>query len=109
MDQNPQSDKLCLGVESAFELLSRKWTGLIIHTLVGGEKHFCDIEKALPSLSARVLSLRMKELEDSGLVRRVVSEGPPVRVTYGLTAKGESMKPVIQSIEVWARQWAAVP
>jgi DNA-binding HxlR family transcriptional regulator len=90
-------------VEAAFELLSRKWMGMIVHSLLQGEKHFCDLERSLPNLSARVLSVRMKELEDEGLVARHVMIGPPVRVSYSLTDRGRALEPVMRSIAAWAQ------
>ena len=93
---------LCNRVESAFEFLSRKWMGLLVRNLLEGEKHFCDLERALPNLSARVLSVRMKELEDAGLVERKVTHGPPVRVSYHLTERGTALEPVMRAIAEWA-------
>ena len=62
------AERSCPRVEAAFSLLSRKWTGLIIRALIARPLHFCELEKSLPALSARVLALRMRELEDSGIV-----------------------------------------
>jgi DNA-binding HxlR family transcriptional regulator len=93
---------LCPRVEAAFALLARKWLGLIIFTLNEGELFFCDLEKALPALSARVLTQRIRELEMEGLVFRRVSEGSPVRVSYRLTEKGASLAKVVEGIASWA-------
>lgn len=93
----------CRGVEESFELLSKKWTGLLVRSLLGGEKFFCDLEAALPDLSARMLSLRLQELGDAGLVERRVHDQTPVRVSYRLTPRGEALGPVISAIEAWAR------
>ena len=76
---------------------------MIVHSLLQGEKHFCDLERALPNLSARVLSVRVKELEDEGLVVRQVMAGPPVRVSYSLTERGRALEPVMRSISEWAQ------
>jgi DNA-binding HxlR family transcriptional regulator len=94
----------CSKVEAAFGLLSRKWVGLLINTLMGGEQHFCELERALPALSARVLTVRMKELEQFGIVDRIVSTESPIRVSYRLTAKGRALEPVMRSIADWAYQ-----
>jgi DNA-binding HxlR family transcriptional regulator len=99
---SPADHGACNSVEAAFQLLSKKWVGLIIHTLLGGELHFCDLERALPSLSARVLSVRVRELEEAGLVERRVETGPPVRVLYKLTPRGLGLEPVMRSIAAWA-------
>ena len=95
-------ESVCPQVEAAFELLSRKWMGLVIRALLGGERFFCDLERALPGLSARVLTVRLQELEAAGLVERRVSTGSPVRVSYLLTSRGQALEPVMRSIADWA-------
>jgi DNA-binding HxlR family transcriptional regulator len=96
---------LCPSVEAAFNLLGRKWAGLVIHVLASGSLRFCELERAIPGVSARVLTERMKELEAEGIVSRTVDTGTPVRVTYGLTDKGKALVPVMRGIERWARSW----
>jgi DNA-binding HxlR family transcriptional regulator len=100
-----QPDELCPAVEKAFDVLGRKWTGLIIRELSGGPRHFCDMEKGIPTLSARMLTERMRELEAAGIVRRTVDTGTPVRTSYELTEKGRALIPVMRGIEQWARAW----
>jgi len=97
--------KICPAVERAFGLLGRKWTGLIVHVLSGGPRYFRELERAIDSMSARMLAARMKELEAEGLVRRTVQTGTPVRVHYSLTEKGKALAPALRSIEQWARKW----
>ncbi|MFQ3621599.1 MAG: helix-turn-helix domain-containing protein [Spirochaetales bacterium] len=96
---------LCPTVEGAFTLLGKKWVGLILHTLADGELSFAEIERRIPYLSARMLSLRMKELEEEHLVLRTVSAGRPVRVRYQLTEKGKALIPVFDTLVQWAEQW----
>jgi DNA-binding HxlR family transcriptional regulator len=99
------SERVCPTVEKAFELLGRKWAGLIIHVLAGGDKYFCELERAIPSLSARMLTARVKDLEENGLVVRTVSAGAPVRVTYSLTDKGKGLVPIMTAVAEWAHTW----
>ena len=94
---------LCPSVEAAFGLLAKKWMGLIIYSLSQGELFFCDLEKSIPALSARVLTQRIRELERAGLVLRTVGQGSPVRVSYSLTPKGTSLAEVVKGIAAWAR------
>jgi DNA-binding HxlR family transcriptional regulator len=101
MDKRARPE-LCPAVEAAFSLLAKKWMGLIIYSLVGGELYFCDLEKAIPALSARVLTERMRELEGAGLVLRSVSQPSPVRVSYSLTEKGLSLAEVLKGVADWA-------
>ena len=103
---DPQPTALCSTVERAFEMLTRKWAGLIIRELSGGQRHFCEVERGIPSVSARMLTERMKELEAAGIVKRTVDTGTPVRTLYDLTAKGRALIPVMKGIEDWAHAWS---
>jgi DNA-binding HxlR family transcriptional regulator len=95
--------KLCPKVEAAFELIAKKWTGLILLSLNQSEMRFSEIEEAIPGLSSRLLSLRLRELEESGLVaRRVWTDAAPISVTYSLTMKGMSLSLILLKISEWA-------
>ena len=96
-------EALCPKVEAAFALLSKKWAGLILYTLSDGEMYFSELESSIPDLSARILALRMRELEAAGLVLRRVSYGRPVRVGYRLTEKGVSLAHILSDVASWAR------
>jgi DNA-binding HxlR family transcriptional regulator len=97
-------EKLCPEVEAAFALLAKKWAGLIVFLLCEGEKHFNELKVGIPSLSARVLAQRMRDLEEAGLVVRSVVEASPVRVSYKLTKKGEGLASAMNGIADWARK-----
>jgi len=94
-------------VESAFELLGKRWTGLIIQALLNGRRRFKDIAESVPGVSDRMLSERFKELEEAGIVRRVVYPETPVRIEYMLTERGAALQPVIQEIQHWAERHGA--
>lgn len=96
---------VCPAIQSAFELLGRKWVTLIIHVLSTGQKHYCDLQRAVPDLSDRVLSQRMKELEGEGIVKRTVDTGSPVRVSYSLTERGRALSPILEGIATWAHDY----
>ena len=96
---------LCPRVEGAFELLSRKWAGLLVHVLSAGPRHFSELRAEIPGVSARMLAARVKELEKAGIVKRDVQAHPPVRVVYSLTEKGRALIPVMAGIANWARTW----
>jgi DNA-binding HxlR family transcriptional regulator len=68
---------------------------------------FSQIAHAVPELSDRLLSERVKELEARGVIRRHVDPGPPPRVTYKLTAMGRSLEPALVELRAWARRWLA--
>src|SRR5690606_22574432 len=79
----------CPVYHHAVELVGRRWTGAILRALLAGETRFSAIGAAVPGLSDRLLSQRLKELEAEGVVERHVSPGPPERIEYHLTSKGE--------------------
>ena len=98
----------CPFYHEAVELIGRRWTGAIVAVLLdNGAMRFSEIAQAVPELSDRLLSERMKELEARGLVARHVEPGPPVRVTYELTAMGHELQPALDELRSWARQWLA--
>jgi DNA-binding HxlR family transcriptional regulator len=96
---------MCPRYEAAMELLGKKWTGLIIRVLLGGPRRFKEIKEQIPEMSDRVLSERMKELEDAGILKRHVYPETPVRIEYELTPKGRNLEPVIMAIQHWAEDW----
>jgi DNA-binding HxlR family transcriptional regulator len=102
---NMENFHLCPKFESAFELLGKRWTGLIIRTLMSGQKRFTDISEAIPNMSARMLTERFKELENEGIVSRKVYPETPVRIEYELTEKGLELSSVMDEIQKWAEKW----
>jgi len=101
--------RVCPHFHAAIELIGRRWSGAILLALTDGPLRFGELGKAVPGLSDRLLSQRLRELEDAGLVERTVEGGAPVRVSYELTAKGAELKPVIHRLREWARQWQQRP
>ena len=95
---------ICPKFESALTILNKRWTGLIIFQLLEGVQRFSTIETAI-GISGRVLSERLKDLEQQGIVSRKVYSETPVRIEYGLTEKGKALEPVLQSIQSWADGW----
>jgi len=85
-------------------ILNQKWTGLIIYQLLSGPQRFCNIESSI-GVSGRVLSERLKDLENEGIIKREVYPETPVRIEYSLTDKGQSLKPLMDEIENWSQQW----
>ena len=101
-----QPKHVCPHYHAAVELIGRRWTGAILYALADeGPLRFAELKEAVPGMSDRLLSARLKELEQSGLVRREVQSGNRVHVSYELTRKGESLKPVIGTLREWARRW----
>jgi DNA-binding HxlR family transcriptional regulator len=103
-----RESKVCSRFHHAVELIGRRWSGAIISVMLSGPQCFNELLAAVPGLSDRLLTERLRELESEGLVRRTVLSGPPVRVSYELTEAGESLKPVIESLGRWAERWVKI-
>jgi DNA-binding HxlR family transcriptional regulator len=101
----------CPHLHEAVELVGRRWTGAILEVLrqAPGPMRFSEIAQAVPDISDRLCSERMKELERRGIVERQVHPGPPVRVTYALTDMGDALGPVLLELKTWAQAWLAGP
>ncbi|TMC97808.1 MAG: helix-turn-helix transcriptional regulator [Chloroflexi bacterium] len=100
---------ICPKYEQAIQLLGKRWTGLLLYTLLEGPKRFCELTSTVEGLSDRVLSDRLRELELEGVVERVVYPQIPVRVEYKLTEKGRGLEPVVLAIRRWADKWVPSP
>jgi DNA-binding HxlR family transcriptional regulator len=98
-------EQMCPKFEAAFELLGKRWTGLIIRALLSGPKRFKDISEMIPNMSDRMLAERFKELEAAGILVRHVYPETPVRIEYELTEKGKALAPVMDALQAWADQW----
>ena len=88
----------------AFDLLGKRWTGVLLGTLRGGPVGFRTLARAVPGISDSVLSDRLGELTRAGLIARRVTEGPPVSVTYTLTQAGRALLPALEQIRRWAER-----
>lgn len=100
-----EAHKVCPKFESAFQLLGKRWTGLIINVLLTGPKRFKQVAGEIPQMSDRVLAERLKELEEMEIVVRQVYPETPVRIEYTLTAKGKDLKKVMEQVQCWADRW----
>ena len=96
----------CPRLHAAVELVGKRWTGAILAVLLeGGAMRFSEIAQAVPDLSDRLLSERMKELEARGIVERRVLPGTPARVEYELTDMGRELAPALAALKGWAHRW----
>src|ERR1041384_734905 len=87
------------------DIICGKWTILLIRDLADGRSRFCELERSLEGISPRTLSLRLRALEEQGIVeRRTFPEVPP-RVEYSLTEKGEGLVPIIEGMRQYGRQF----
>lgn len=102
---NRNYDEMCPKFKLAFDLLGKRWTGLILRTLCGGPKRFSEIAAIIPDMSERMLSERFRELECLGIVQRTVYPETPIRIEYDLTEKGKALHPIIEAVQTWADDW----
>ena len=98
-----QVDSQCRAFQLAIDVLGRPWTALILNVLQAGPLRFSELAEQARGPGDKVLSARLKELETRGLVERHVDPGPPVKVTYELTACGHAFERVALAIETWGR------
>jgi DNA-binding HxlR family transcriptional regulator len=97
-------DEVCPVCATA-DLVCGKWTILVIRDLADGRSRFCELERSLAGISPRTLSLRLRALEEEGIVeRRTYPEVPP-RVEYELTPKGRALLPLIDDMRQYGREW----
>ena len=97
--------RVCPDYHAAVEMIGKRWTGAILWALNERPHYFAELLLAIPGLSDRLLSRRLRELETEGLVERSVHEGSPARVSYSLTDKGRALEPAIRELRTWARRW----
>lgn len=96
---------VCPDFHAAIELVGRRWSGAILWALCDEPLYFADLSAAIPGISDRLLSARLRELETEGLVERSVHAGAPARVSYALSAKGQALEPALKQLRDWARDW----
>jgi DNA-binding HxlR family transcriptional regulator len=89
----------------ALELIGRRWSGSIVRALLSGRTRFTEVAAAIPRMSDRLLSERLKQLEREGIVTRIVIPETPVRIEYRLTRKGKDLAMVFDAVGSWASAW----
>ena len=106
--ERPEAQPTCCPrLHEAVELVGKRWTGAILYVLLesGRPMRFSEIAHAVPDLSDRLLSERMKELEKKGIVARHVTGTSPVRVEYELTERGRELDSALTELKHWADRW----
>ncbi len=95
----------CHHFHRAVQMIGRRWTPEILRALLAGTVRFSEFTSAIPGLSDRLLSGRLKDLESEGIVVRTVTPATPVRIEYRLTPKGKDLAKAIGAISEWAARW----
>jgi DNA-binding HxlR family transcriptional regulator len=96
---------LCGRYHRAIELIGRRWTGAIVFLLLRARCRFATLRDAIPEITDRMLSERLQELEEEGVVARTVVPETPIRVEYSLTKKGRDLAAAIDAMAAWAERW----
>jgi DNA-binding HxlR family transcriptional regulator len=104
-DSSLPVSQVCSRFHRAIELIGSRWTGAILQTLLQGKTRYAAIKGAIPDLTDRMLSERLRSLEGEGLVARSVIPDTPVRVEYELTPKGHELQNALKEIAAWAERW----
>lgn len=87
-----------------FSLLGKRWTGMIVGVLLEGPRRFAELSRSIPSITDGMLSSRLTELREAGLVERQIVEGPPVATIYELTPRGQALRPALTALMEWGRR-----
>jgi len=104
-DSPAPTPHVCARFHRAIELIGSRWTGAILQTLLQGKTRYAAIRGAIPDITDRMLSERLRSLEGEELVLRIVIPESPVRVEYELTPKGRELQKALQEIGAWAERW----
>lgn len=97
--------QVCNLFHNSMEIIGKRWTGAILVSMMDGPKRFNEFHTMIPEISSRLLTERLKEIEDYGLVTRTVISDRPIQVIYALTEKGSELQPILQLIGNWAARW----
>lgn len=103
-----QPEAVCAKFHKAVELIGRRWSGALIQVLLQGRKRYAELRAAVPDITDRMLSERLRELEEEGILARKVIPETPVRVEYELTSKGRALEGPLTAIGQWASRWQSV-
>jgi DNA-binding HxlR family transcriptional regulator len=100
---------VCARFHVAIELLGARWSGAVLRAMITGAHRFADLKAAIPGISDVMLTRRLRELEDAGLVQRQVKPSSPVHVEYYLTEMGQEAGPALDAVIAWSHRWIPVP
>ncbi|MBI3897370.1 MAG: helix-turn-helix transcriptional regulator [Gammaproteobacteria bacterium] len=92
-------------VEATLDLIGGKWKGILLFRLLNGTQRFNALKRQLPNITQRMLTKQLRELEQAGLVKRVVYAEVPPRVEYSLTPLGTSLEPVVAALRSWGKDY----
>ena len=98
---------VCESFQRAAELVAKRWTPQIVWVLLDGRRRYSAVRDAIPEISDTLLSERLRELEEAGIVTRTVTPSTPVLIEYGLSERGRELAVEMDGLSTWAERWAA--
>ena len=101
--------KVCFRFHVAIELIGAKWAGAVLRSLFTGAQRFADIKASIPLITDTMLTQRLRDLEEAGLIVRRVVPSSPVRVEYELTESGRELEPIFETVIAWSHRWIPLP
>ena len=107
IQQKPAKELPACPVETTLSLIGDKWKVLILRDLLPGTKRFGELKKSIGSVSQKVLTAQLRDMEENGLVNRKVYAEVPPRVEYSLTELGQSLKPILDAMWNWGEGYQA--
>ena len=99
---------VCESFQRAAQLVAKRWTPQIVWVLLDERRRYSSVRDAIPEISDTLLSERLRELEEAGVVTRTVTPSTPVLIEYGLSDRGRELAVVMDDLSTWAERWAAV-
>jgi DNA-binding HxlR family transcriptional regulator len=99
---------VCESFQRAAQFVGKRWVPQIVWVLIDGRRRYSSVRDAIPEISDTLVSERLRELEDAGIVTRTVTPSTPVLIEYGLTERGRDLAVVMDGLSTWAERWAAV-
>lgn len=92
-------------VEAALDVIGDKWKGVVLFHLLDGKKRFNELRRLIPSVSHRILTMQLRELEKDGVIVRTVYPEVPPKVEYALTDVGKELKPMLMGLREWGAKF----
>jgi DNA-binding HxlR family transcriptional regulator len=108
MARMDQDRTVCESFQRAAQLVGQRWVPQIVWVLLDGGRRYSAVRESIPEISDTLLSERLRELEEAGIVRRTVTPSTPVLIEYSLSERGRELAVVMDGLSTWAERWAAV-
>jgi len=106
MQQESNATGTKCGVETTIAVVGGKWKPMILYALLSGPRRFGELNRLIPEVTQRMLTLQLRELEEDGVIYREVYKQVPPKVEYSLTPFGRTIEPILLLMEQWGEQYA---